>query len=468
MACHAGKVLLNRQVFDTTAEAVADCGLVAGTSNRGGLYRDHSKTPREWAPRLLEAALDTPVAILFGSEDNGLSLDDLALCTQFIRIPSSEAYKSLNLAMSVMVVSYELFAAAGIFEPPQERSLECPSAMREAMFVKWRRALLDIGFMTDDTADHMMLGIRRILSRGTLTEKDVQILLGMASQTQWAANQTPQETMTSPTQHILSVLVVALNEERHMAGLKDALDKLHLPDGWSLETILVDGGSRDGTVQAAREAGFDECLVFPGASIPVCRNHALRAARGSALAFLDGDCMPDRDWLHHAAPWLLKSGPVMLGYPVQPPENGNWIHRSWHAHWHHKNTASQGGDPEPVTAGAFRLITTRNMLFNRALLDVVPDFNEALTTGEDTDFAFRATQAGCEVVAAALPARDASGRTFHLAPVLPAAALARQPQGLRHHPEKLRRQIRRQCHLFLDRVPRWLCCWPPPASCWAS
>jgi tRNA/rRNA methyltransferase len=191
MACHAGEVLRNREVFATVAEAVADCGLVAGTSNRGGLYRDHAKTPREWAPRLLDAARDAPVAILFGSEDNGLSLDDLALCTQFIRIPSSDAYKSLNLAMSVMVCAYELFVAAGAFEPPQERSPECPSAMREAMFAKWRSALLGIGFMTPDTADHMMLGIRRILSRGTLTEKDVQILLGMASQTQWAANQLP-------------------------------------------------------------------------------------------------------------------------------------------------------------------------------------------------------------------------------------------------------------------------------------
>jgi cellulose synthase/poly-beta-1,6-N-acetylglucosamine synthase-like glycosyltransferase len=205
--------------------------------------------------------------------------------------------------------------------------------------------------------------------------------------------------MTTAFQHVLSVMVVALNEERHIPGLMTALGKLHLPEGWSLETILVDGGSRDRTVQAARDAGFDACLVHPGASIPVCRNHALRAARGAALAFLDGDCMPNRDWLQHAAPWLLKPSPVLLGYPVQPPESGNWIQRSWHAHWHHKNPASQRGDPAPVTTDAFRLITTRNMLFNRVLLDVVPDFNESLTTGEDTDFAFRAAQAGCEVVA---------------------------------------------------------------------
>lgn len=188
MACHAGSILARRQVFDTTAEAVADCALVAGTSNRGGLYREHSKPPREWAPHLLEAAASAPVAIMFGPEDNGLSLDDIALCTQIIKIPSSPAYTSLNLAMSVMVCSYELFVASGQYEPPVELSPEAPSAMREAMFAKWRRALLTIGFMTPETADHMMLGIRRIFSRGPLTEKDVQILLGVASQTLWAAN----------------------------------------------------------------------------------------------------------------------------------------------------------------------------------------------------------------------------------------------------------------------------------------
>ncbi len=164
---------------------------MAGTSNRGGLYRDHSKTPREWAPRLLEAAADTPVAILFGSEDNGLTLEDLALCTQLIRIPSSENYQSLNLAMSVMCCAYDLFVAADVFQLPQERSEECPSSMREAMFEKWRHSLLDIGFLTPETSNHMMLGIRRILSRGTLTQKDVQILIGMAAQVQWAADQIP-------------------------------------------------------------------------------------------------------------------------------------------------------------------------------------------------------------------------------------------------------------------------------------
>ena len=179
------------EVEEPVAEAVADCGLVAGTTSRPGLYRDHARTPREWAPRLLEAAAAAPVAILFGPEDNGLDNDDIAFCTQFVQIPSSQEYASLNLAQAVMVCAYELFTASGAPQSRSERTPEAPSRMRERMFEMWREMLLDIGFMREQKADHMMLGIRRILSRGTLTEKDVQILLGMASQTQWAANQIP-------------------------------------------------------------------------------------------------------------------------------------------------------------------------------------------------------------------------------------------------------------------------------------
>ena len=61
--------------------------------------------------------------------------------------------------------------------------------MRERMFAMWREALLAIGFMGEDKADHMMLGLRRILSRGPLTVSDVRILMGMARQTLWMHGQ---------------------------------------------------------------------------------------------------------------------------------------------------------------------------------------------------------------------------------------------------------------------------------------
>ncbi|MCX6998621.1 MAG: RNA methyltransferase [Kiritimatiellaeota bacterium] len=191
-ACHATNILKRRREFATLAAAVADCGLVAGTTARAGLYRGHVRTPRAWAPRLLAASRSARVALVFGPEDSGLTNADLALCTQLVRIPSSPRYASLNLSHAVMVCGYELYAATGRFKIPPERTPEAPSAMREQMFRMWRAMLLAIGFMEAPKAGHMMLGLRRIFSRGPLSENDVRILIGIARQTQWCAAQMRQ------------------------------------------------------------------------------------------------------------------------------------------------------------------------------------------------------------------------------------------------------------------------------------
>ncbi len=187
-AYRAQEVLNARKEYPTLAEAVADCGLVAGATARMGLYRSHAKSPRDWAPHLLKSACANRIALVFGPEDKGMNNEHLALCTNIIQIPSDPMYPSLNLSHAVMVCCYEMYLASEQFEDAAyEWAEDAPSELRERMFDAWRGALLDIGFMKEDKADHMMLGLRRILSRGKLTLNDVKILMGMARQTQWMA-----------------------------------------------------------------------------------------------------------------------------------------------------------------------------------------------------------------------------------------------------------------------------------------
>ena len=56
------------------------------------------------------------------------------------------------------------------------------------MFAMWRDTLFQTGFMKEDKADHMMHGLRRVLSRGAVTVDDVRILMGIARQASWAAD----------------------------------------------------------------------------------------------------------------------------------------------------------------------------------------------------------------------------------------------------------------------------------------
>jgi tRNA/rRNA methyltransferase len=200
MACSADKVLESRREFPTLLDAVADCSLVVGTSARLGLYRQHAMTAESLPERILEASASGPVAIVFGPEDNGLSNDDLEACSTFIRIPTSTEYSSLNLSQAVLIVCYEIFKASGVYEHIGEKSELASAALKERMYEMWEEMLLDIGFMEKDKAAHMMLGIRRIFSRGEMTEDDVRILMGVARQSQWAAAHEPRQATSDSSE----------------------------------------------------------------------------------------------------------------------------------------------------------------------------------------------------------------------------------------------------------------------------
>lgn len=191
MACHAGNLLANRRVAATLEEATADCVAVVGTTARKGLYRQHAKSARDWAPDLAALSDRGPVALVFGREDKGLLNEEVALCTHLVQIPTDEGYASLNLAQAVLLLCYEVFLVQGQHEPIQEKSDLAPAALREQMARMWRQLLLDIGFMEPEKADHMMAGVRRVLSRGAVTRDDVNIFLGIARQAEWARRKAP-------------------------------------------------------------------------------------------------------------------------------------------------------------------------------------------------------------------------------------------------------------------------------------
>lgn len=195
----ARSIYESRREYPSLADAVADCKLVAGTSVREGLYRKASRTPREWASTFLEAAQEGRMAMVFGPENNGLSNEDLALCTDLIRIPSTPEYSSLNLSQAVLICAYELYLASEQYVPPEEGVPLADSGLRERMYGMWRETLLKIGFMEDEKADHMMMALRRILSRGNLTEIDARIMMGIARQTQWFTEQAAKQHSPNDT-----------------------------------------------------------------------------------------------------------------------------------------------------------------------------------------------------------------------------------------------------------------------------
>ncbi|MFN9958320.1 MAG: RNA methyltransferase, partial [bacterium] len=107
--------------MDTVEAGIADCGLVVATTARERDQNIRVLDVRDGAKRLVVEAARGPVALLFGNERTGLTNSELSLAHMLLRIPANPQYSSLNLAMAVQVVAYELYRARGFSVQAPER-----------------------------------------------------------------------------------------------------------------------------------------------------------------------------------------------------------------------------------------------------------------------------------------------------------------------------------------------------------
>jgi tRNA/rRNA methyltransferase len=104
-ASGADIVLEQAKVYETTAEAVADCAHVHATTVRKRGVTKPVIGPDE-AGRLVHT-LAGRHAILFGPERSGLETEDVALARNILTVPINPEFGSLNLAQAVILVAYE-------------------------------------------------------------------------------------------------------------------------------------------------------------------------------------------------------------------------------------------------------------------------------------------------------------------------------------------------------------------------
>lgn len=190
MAVHARDVLESATRVRSLADAVADCAWVVGTAARSGPFRGQVLAPRDLAIDLLRVAATQPVALVFGPEDHGLSNAEIEHCQAMVTIPTADAYTSLNLAQAVLVCAYELHLAATSDSGDRGLSVPRPTAARLALlFDRLQQALLAIGFLNPQNPKPVMNVFRRIFARAGLQDHDARVLLGLARQVQWLADQ---------------------------------------------------------------------------------------------------------------------------------------------------------------------------------------------------------------------------------------------------------------------------------------
>ncbi len=187
MASGAGRLLDQAGLFDSTADAIADCNYVFATTARHRGLTKPVMTP-ERAMQYTRGLLDQgqKVGILFGPERAGLENDDVARANAIISVPVNPAFSSLNLGQSVLLTAYEWRRQVEQAAPEVMEMVKTEFAGGleiEKLGDHFEERLAEAGFFFPEAkADRMQLALRNMWARLPLTRADVQTLHGMLRQ----------------------------------------------------------------------------------------------------------------------------------------------------------------------------------------------------------------------------------------------------------------------------------------------
>jgi tRNA/rRNA methyltransferase len=166
MASHARDVL---------EEALQGCDLVVGTTGKPGeSTRQHLRVPC-FTPSELRTMLEDKsgrVAIIFGREDHGLSVEELTRCDVVISIPASDEYPILNISHAVAIVLYEIAGMEGGGFPLAR------AEMLDMLYCHFESLLTQINH-PGHKRDKTLLMFRRIIGRAMITNREYYSLMGV-------------------------------------------------------------------------------------------------------------------------------------------------------------------------------------------------------------------------------------------------------------------------------------------------
>ncbi len=181
----AKDVLGLAKIVSSFEEALRESQLIIGTSARDRRIPWPGLSPKNCAIEVNRSfSLGEKVSLVFGRESRGLTNEELQRCHFHVNIPTGLAYSSLNLAMAVQVICYEIFQFSQEeqdFPRPDWDMPKASSVAIEHFFDHLEMTLVQLDFHDEENPRQLMTRLRRLFNRIRLDEMEVNILRGFLS-----------------------------------------------------------------------------------------------------------------------------------------------------------------------------------------------------------------------------------------------------------------------------------------------
>ena len=177
----------------------------------------------------------------------------------------------------------------------------------------------------------------------------------------------------------VSVVIPAFNEEKYIGLCLESVQDLNYPSDL-LEIIVIDNGSTDRTVEIASSFGV-QVYIWPQVRVGAVRNYGVSKSTGNVIAFLDGDCIPPKDWLVNALRFMDENSVDVVGGTYLLRSNPSWVESAW-------VISSQLEDKKST------ILVGGSIVIKRITFLDVGGFDESLNAGEDSALGEALTKKG--------------------------------------------------------------------------
>jgi len=180
---NATDVLKNAKIYKNIREAIKDSTFVYATSSRDRSIQWPIKDAASAAKDIhAEVNNNKEISIIFGKEDRGLTNDELENANRLIEIPANPKYPVLNLAMSVQIISYEIFKSSSDVKLKEWRDYpEVNSEQLQMLIDHFIKTAIDIDVIDPDNPKKIISRIKRMFTRLQPDEMEASFMRGFLS-----------------------------------------------------------------------------------------------------------------------------------------------------------------------------------------------------------------------------------------------------------------------------------------------
>ncbi len=181
LSANARNVVEQAIILPNLTDALKDCHMSIAMTSRRREFSDRLYTPKEITPQIFDALHEQQkIAIVFGNEAKGLTIEQQELCNKLVTIPGNPEYFSLNLSQAVQIMCYELYSNYN----PSVDHLKNPVELAnhddtQKLLAHLDQILSKIDYYKNKNSERVQRRLQKIIHKAELEREEIDLLRGI-------------------------------------------------------------------------------------------------------------------------------------------------------------------------------------------------------------------------------------------------------------------------------------------------